>query len=223
MFFTIGHPLNLYGLGITTPDIQLLRRDNKVAVLDDEAFIPERQLRQHGFSIVELGGDIKSVDQISAYPIVVCDIMGVGIAFGSEHEGAHVLSEIQKNFPDKYLIAYTGMTHSVAVTNRLRKVDAVTPKDASIEIWVDLLEKALKEVGDPRQRWIRLRTSLLEKGAPLYDVFKMEQAFIKSMTNRNADILASAAKKSTISSEAKELVLKFAAFALVQLIAHAIE
>ena len=110
MFIHFGKPNKLGDIGQTQLEVAELKRRFDIGVLDDEPFVQANALRAHGFRIVELGGDIKSVEQVASYPIVVCDIKGVGRAFGSKYEGAHVLSEIRKAYPDKYLIAFTGMT-----------------------------------------------------------------------------------------------------------------
>jgi hypothetical protein len=118
------------------------------------------------------------VDQISAYPIIICDVAGVGRAFGSNLEGAHLVTEIRKAYPDKFLMAYTGMTYSLAMTNALTAADKRMEKDASVEAWVQILESGVNEVMNPRNRWVRMRRALLERGVELFDVLRLEQAFI---------------------------------------------
>jgi hypothetical protein len=109
MFYPIGTPKKLGNLPLTCPEMRILKQKTHIAVIDDEPFHRLEQLRTHGFNITELG-DIKAIDQVGSYPIVVCDIKGVGKAFGSPLEGAHVLSEIRKTYPDKYLITFSGAT-----------------------------------------------------------------------------------------------------------------
>lgn len=219
MFFHIGKPETLSSLGVKRVDLHKIQRQAEIAVLDDEPFVRTAQLRTHGFQITELGGDIKSVSQVESYPIVICDVRGVGKSFGSAAEGAHVLSEIRKHYPDKFLVAYTGMTYSVAVTEKLAKAaDKTVPKDASIDLWVQLLETALHEISDPRRRWIRLRSTLLEMNVDIFDVLRLEEAYVKAIKETTPALLSSAAKSMRVSDEVKDLVIKFAAAALVQLI-----
>lgn len=222
MFFHIGTPLRLSDLGVTLPDTTVLKRWIEIAVLDDEPFIRTEALRTHGFRITELGGDIKSIEQIAMYPIVVCDIRGVGKSFGSRYEGAHVISEIKKSYPDKYLIAYTGMSHDITYNTQLVSADAAATKDAPVDYWTQLLELGLTKVGDPKQRWIRFRSTLLERGVELFDVLELEQAFIKSITRRNSGLLIDKAKRIRIPGEMMDLIAKFSGAALAGLIEHAI-
>lgn len=214
MFLTIGTPLKLAELGLTCPEFRELKQKTQIAVIDDQPFLRASSLRSHGFNIVELGGEIASVDQVMAYPVVVCDIKGVGKAFGSSFEGAHVLAEIRKAFPDKYLISYSGSEYDVSYNDNLSKADKSATKDAQTEYWVALLEAGLKAVGDPKERWIRFRKTLLEKGVDLYEIFKLEQAFIKSLATKDQSIMA----KVAVPDEVKEVVKSFASVALVQII-----
>jgi len=220
MFIPLGTPLRLSDLGVTTPDIAILKRWIDIAIIDDEPFLRTAALRTHGFRLTELGGDIKSVEQVAAYPIVICDIRGVGRAFGSPYEGAHVISEIRKSYPDKFLIAYTGYTHDATYSAKLALADASATKDAAIDYWTNVLELGLRSVGDPKQRWIRFRSTLLAKGMELFDVLELEQAFIKSITHRNSGLLLQRARKFDVSSEVMDLIVKFSSAALAEIIAH---
>jgi uncharacterized protein related to proFAR isomerase len=60
---------------------QSLRRSHDMAVIDDEPFSQAQQLRNIGFSIIEVG-DINNLKSIESYPVVICDIHGVGKASG---------------------------------------------------------------------------------------------------------------------------------------------
>jgi hypothetical protein len=214
VFIHFGTPKRLGNLGITCPEIRELKSRIQIAVIDDDPFIKLESLRAHGFSITELGGDIKSVDQVMAYPIVICDIKGVGKAFGSDKEGAHVLSEIRKSYPDKFLITFTGMTYDASYNESLATTDASATKDASIDYWTALLEKGLKNVGDPRQRWVRFRKNLLDEGMDLFELFKLEQAFISSIEKRDPSIM----KSHPVPAEVKDIVVKFTVVALIQIL-----
>ncbi len=222
MFFVFGTPERLSSIGQEATDLAEAKSKVEIAVLDDNPFEPREALLKHKFRIVELGPDIRSVDQVSTYPIVVCDVGGVGKAFGSMLEGAHLVTEIHKAYPDKYLMAYTGMTYSLAITNALTAADKRMEKDASIEAWVQTLEAALSEVMNPRTRWIRLRRELLARGVELYDVLKLEQAFIKSVQRRKPEYLKNAAQSLVVSEEVKDLVVKFSATAVASLVGSAL-
>jgi hypothetical protein len=142
MFHYFGTPEPLSSIGLESIDMAEAKRRVEVAVLDDNPFAPKDALVHHKFRITELGPDIRSLDQVSTYPIIVCDVAGVGRAFGSSLEGAHLVNEIRKAYPDKFLIGYTGQSHSVATTNALAAADRRMAKDESIEAWIKNLEAA---------------------------------------------------------------------------------
>ncbi len=222
MFFPIGTPERLSSIGQEALDLAEAKSRVEIAVLDDNPFAPREALLVHKFRVVELGPDIRSLDQVSTYPIIVCDVGGVGKAFGSQLEGAHLVTEIRKAYPDKFLMAYTGMTYSLAITNALTAADKRMEKDASVEAWVQTLEAGINEVMNPRSRWIRLRRALLERGVELLEVLKLEQAFIKSVQKRQPNFLANEARSLGVSQEVKDLVIKFSATAVASLVGTAL-
>jgi hypothetical protein len=218
MFRTIGTPEKLSSIGQEAIDMAEAKRRVEIAVLDDKPFAPRETLLIHKFRITELGPDIRSLDQVSTYPIIVCDVGGVGRAFGSSLEGAHVVTEIRKAYPDKFLMAYTGLTYSLAMTNALTAADKRMEKDASVDAWVQTLEVGINEVMNPRNRWIRMRRALLDRHVELFDVLRLEQAFIKSVRQGKPDVLANEARSLGVGQEIKDVVIKFSATAVASLI-----
>ncbi|WP_034349828.1 hypothetical protein [Herbaspirillum sp. GW103] len=221
MFFSFGTPELLSSIG-SKVEIAAAKSRIQIAVIDDNPFAPRDALLAHNFRLAEIGHDIRTVDQIAAYPIVICDVGGVAKALGSPLEGAHLVSEIRKTFPDKFLIAYTGLTYSLSITNALTAADRRLEKDASVDIWVKALEDGIEEISNARNRWVRLRRSLLERGVEIYEIFRLEQAFIKAVQKNKPNYLEEAAKSAPISSEVKDLVVKFSATAVASLIGTAL-
>src|SRR3989339_1797511 len=117
MFYTFGTPERLSSIGQESIDLAEAKSKVEIAVLDDKPFSPKEALLIHKFRIVELGPDIRSLDQISTFSIIISDVGGVGKAFGSALEGAHLVAEIRKAYPDKFLVAYTGLTYSLPMIN----------------------------------------------------------------------------------------------------------
>ena len=222
MFFTFGTPEPLSSIGPESINIAQAKCQVEIAVLDDNPFEPKEALLHHKFRITELGPDIKSLDQISTYPIIVCDVMGVGRSFGSNLGGAHIVQEIRKTYPDKFLIGYTGQSHSITTTNALTAADKRMMKDEGIEAWIQNLETGVNEVINPRNRWVRMRRALLERRVELFVVFKLEQAFIKAVRQRKPDILINEAHTLNVQQEIKDLIIKFSATAVAALISAAL-
>ncbi|MEM7862824.1 hypothetical protein Q4Q81_16395, partial [Morganella morganii] len=203
------------------PDINLnkdsLRRNFDMAVIDDHEFVSAKHLERSGFSIDEIG-DIDNLKKIEAYPIVICDIQGVGKAFGAEVEGAYVVSEIRKKYPDKYIIAYSTRSFEFSYQSYISKADVAMPKVSSIEEWTEILDSAIEVVSNPKNRWIRIRKRLLDSNVELYDVFNLEQSYIMSVLNKNENILKDSVDSVELDSTTKEIIKIFAATALTAII-----
>lgn len=217
MLFHIGSKRRLTEIQGKTPELAKLKQTNKIAVIDDNPFAKAAPLAAHNFQLAELG-DIRRIDQVSEYPIVVCDIRGVGAAFDSPLEGAHVLAEIRKLYPDKFLVAYSGTESDMSYNDLLRAVDVSVTKDARTEVWVSVLEKGLKEIGDPFNRWVRFRTQLSQRGVDASEIYRLEQAFLKSLAKKDSSIL----EKVAASISAQEIVTEFAKVAMKQLVTFAV-
>ncbi|WP_282296165.1 hypothetical protein [Stenotrophomonas sp. PS02289] len=217
MLINIGKKKSLKDIQGNTPDLAKLKQTSKIAVIDDNPFLKAGALAAHNFQLAELG-DIRRIDQVSEYPIVVCDIRGVGLEFGSPLEGAHVLAEIRKLYPDKFLVAYSGTESDMSYNDLLRAVDVSVPKDAHTEVWVSVLEDGLKKIGDPFNRWIRFRTQLSQRGVDASEIYRLEQAFLKSIDKRDSSIF----EKVASSINAPEVVAEFAKVAMKQLVNFAI-
>jgi hypothetical protein len=213
MFFHFGTPSKLTELVLGCPDISVLKKKMHIAIIDDETFHRLDALRTHGFNLNPLG-DINSIDAVSSFDIIVCDIKGVGSAFGSSYEGAHVISEIRKAYPDKYIISFSGATFDASYNEAFSTADASLPKDSNINQWVASLEKGLKSVGDPMQRWLRFRENLLKKGVDIFEVFNLEQQFIKAIKKKDNSLL----KEVKVPDEVRDLVLNFAEYGLKRII-----
>lgn len=72
-----------------------------IVCIDDQGMQYDQILINHGFNLKVLS-DITDIRAVSDYPIVICDIKGIGKSFGSKFEGGHIIEEIHKNYPEKY-------------------------------------------------------------------------------------------------------------------------
>ena len=212
-YFQFGQPKYLSALQVTSPDLTYLKRNTPIVIIDDQEFSKSEALKNNGFSITELR-DINAIDLVSAYPIVVCDIRGVGTSLNSTLQGAHLISEIRKAYPDKFLVSYSGAQFDITYNESLRDVDASISKDISTELWVQTLEKGIKKVSDPKERWVRLRNQLLERNVEIYTIFNLEQQFIKAIEKKDDSLLTT----KNLTPEIAKIVSDFSKIALTQII-----
>lgn len=187
MFFCVGHPKRLDELDHETPNASSLRRYLNIAVIDDEPFRDSRSaIETHGYSLHEIG-DITSIDLVQSYHVVVCDVKGVGKHFGSSKEGAYLLSEIRRRFPDKYLILHSSYSLGASFHQAQRVADKWLRKGTDAEAWVSVLDEAAIVMLSAKQRWMRMRRSLIESASvDLLTVLKLEQRYIHAVLAKSA-------------------------------------
>src|SRR5947209_2369225 len=67
-----------------------IRGSVPIAAIDDQPFEPATNLRHNHYNIVHLN-DIQNIDEIKAYPIILCDLQGVGANLDPKLQGAHLI------------------------------------------------------------------------------------------------------------------------------------
>ncbi|WP_432777582.1 hypothetical protein O4O02_23390 [Pseudomonas fortuita] len=213
MFMTFGTPTSLNEIDIDPLSIKGLKEKFEILIIDDNPPPMLETLKRSGFRVRDLQ-NIETIETVEPYPIVACDIQGIGTTLrpGDPNGGLHVLSEIRKYYPDKYLIQYSTKLQPIA--SSLNKADVIFPKDTPIGVWQDTIEKTLKELGNPKKRWIKVRTRLSTEGLDAFKILQLEQAYIKNIQNNNAEKIDNPKLLTNLSPEAKKLIINFAATTL---------
>lgn len=210
MFLHIGSPKPLSQLVTAPVAIASARPKLKILVIDDQPFILKDVLASHGYSIHEMR-DVSAIDLVASYPIVICDIKGVGATFRSKHEGAHLFREIRRAFPEKYIIAFTGFRFDATYNEYFRVADTSLKKDTDTEAWVKALDEAIAVMAEPKNRWLRMRRFLLEEARlELWTVLQIEAAFIEAVIARDKDRLLGTMKGLGLSDEIHKILKSFA-------------
>ncbi len=178
--------LSFYRDNIKYENVVSKREKVKIAVIDDEPFAPQTNLSSYGYKAQPLG-DIKRVDEVSKYHIVLCDIMGVGRHFDTNLQGASLISEIKLTFPEKIVIAYTGaMLNQSAARQAALRADKILKKDTEIEEWISTLDRFTDEVMNPYVVWNKIRKRLVELDVNTKDIIKLEDSYVSSIKNRDS-------------------------------------
>ena len=126
--------------------------------------------------------DITDLRDVEAYPIILCDIRGVGNFLESEYGGAYLIKQLKEKYPEKTIIAYTANDYNAQFQQYLDYADDTVPKGSyALEDWTSLLDKLLKEYADPIKIWEKTRRSLIEAGVPTIDVAKYESDYVKAI------------------------------------------
>ena len=200
-------------------NLQQLKKQIEIAVIDDQEFSQAKLLSNNDFKIEELG-DIPNIKTVQAYPIVICDIHGVGTKLDSSGlGGAFLISEIRKNYPDKYIIAYSTHSNTLSVQKHIKYADHVMPVPSSTEQWTEALEQALKNVANPIARWKKFRNFLLENDVELIEILQLEQSYIRYLLNQNYNIedIQNITSKLSISNDLKDIVKQFTVSSVIEL------
>jgi hypothetical protein len=156
-----------------------LRRSIQIAVVDDQPFAPETNLRNNQFQISVLK-DVNNVDELRDYQIILCDLQGVGLQLSSDMQGAFLIEEVKRNFPEKSVIAFTGGSANSNISKRAyQAADDYLKKDASIDEWRDVLDRHIKNLSSPVNVWRQFRLRLVEAGITPYELMLLEDAYVK--------------------------------------------
>lgn len=213
MYIQLGTPIKLDTLDINPLELSKLKDKFEILIIDDNTPAIVESLRRSGFRIRDFK-DIETIETVEPYPIIACDIEGIGKNFrpGSKNGGIHVLREIRKHYPDKYLIQYS--TKSQDIDESLTQADVIFPKDTTIDGWQDKIEESLRELGNPKKRWLKVRRRLSDEGLDGHDIFMLEQSYIKSLTSKKYEI-GSDSTTNSLSPAIKKIIKNFAATTLV--------
>lgn len=185
MFIVVGRPHSIADLnGHFDLNIGKMRTNTEICIIDDEVFPKSNTLTQHGYRIKELG-DISDINATAAYPVVLCDIRGVGKRFGSEFEGGHIIEEINKYFPAKVIIAYTGERLDPRFNRFFSIADDTVKKDATDDQWVERLDEAIRIVHSPIAQWSKIRRRLLDLSISSIDLVRIEDIYVQSYLSKS--------------------------------------
>lgn len=215
-YFTIGKPENINDLRASQHGGNPSRNEVPIAVIDDEDFRYKGMLTRSNFHIRQYD-DINDVRDVSDYAIILCDIEGVGDKFGSEYEGAYIIKEIKRKYPNKIVVAYSAHSFNPDYNKFFDKADFVFNKDRGFDKWEESLSEAIKIATDPIDQWEKIRDYMLEKGIPLYTIFKLEQGYIRAVKERNENQLLNKVESSGMPEEVKDALNNFASGAFFSL------
>jgi len=208
MLIKFSKNLQLSDIPKVPVNIATQRHAYRIAIIDNELFTYCDELRRHGFDITELG-DIRDFAAVAEYPIVACDIKDVGKHFGTSYEGAHVIGEIRKRYPGKYLIAYSSGVFGPTYKTYWDSCDICLRRDGGFDQWVESLDKAIVSTGDPVHHWKRIRAALLNSDISALDIYLLENAYIRSILKKDSFHLDKAiqkVKKSTSAGKALDTI-----------------
>lgn len=184
-----GQIYKLSDLNTTKRAFDSLSARSKIPVLliDDEGFTYLDELRNEKFNITSIR-DIEDYNAVEAYPVVICDIKGVGHKFNKEKEGAYVVRELKKRYPFKQFAVYSaGADYNVESMNDLEGIKRIK-KDVGMDMWCTYIDEMIRLASDPIEIWKTIRDFLLNKDVPIKDVMFLEDNYVDIYINRPQDM-----------------------------------
>lgn len=192
-----------------------------IGVIDDSPFTPKNNLETLGYRVVLLG-DPGNLDAVKDHHIILCDLQGVGRALGGETQGAFLIREIRKHYPEKYVVAFTGGAINQSITrDAMQASDAFLKKDADIETWVERLDSIIQNLLDPYQVWQRQRAALVSKEVDTKTILTLEDTFVRSVaakSEREKESFSSLVASSKVGEDARAVVRSLIASGLFRLL-----
>lgn len=216
----IGKPYSIADLKTVQNALAAINiRDKfKILVYDDMGFPNIDAFRNEGY-IIQCNKHFEDLASASEYPIVICDIKGVGTQYDPDKGGAYVLRELRKKYPFKQYAAYSGFMYDLDIMKELKGVPII-PKTTNTDTWRQNLDELIRRAADPIENWKSIRTFLLEKDVPLIEVLKMENVFVDAFLNKNNKISDFPSKKDfpDISQDIRAIINNLIAAGIVKLI-----
>lgn len=204
--FLSNKKYTILDLNITSSSYTYNQREKfKIAFIDDEDFIYLDRLIKLGFRINKYD-DVKDLEMLSSYDIIISDIRGVGKSFNSDAEGAFLLHELKKIYPYKVFAAYTESAFDVKINSYLSGIQVIK-KDFSIDEWSTAIDSLIFDISNPKKVWKRIRSELLDIEVPLSDLVELENEFVSRILNKkNLDNFPSSKIKNNLSPEAIKII-----------------
>ena len=202
--------------------LRIKRSDYKIIVIEDKVFDYIEELRRHDFNIV-LYDDIRNLSIISEFDIIVSDIKGVGKYLGSKLEGAHLIQEIHKRYPNKYLISYSVSRFDPTYNSYFSLCDLSLKKGIDLNEWVNIFDQAIDRINDPIYQWDKTRKILIDNKVSLDTVSKLEKVYIKSVVKKKPEIFTKETKKISLKSETSKIVFESISYFAATLISKFIK
>lgn len=189
-----------------------------IAVIDDESFKPEQNLRALGYDMRVIG-DIKNLSEIEKFNIILCDLQGVGRHLDTRKQGAFIIDEIKRNHPEKFVFAYTGGSLDDAITIAAqRKADFFLRKDADIDEWRDKLDKIISLLSDPIQVWKRQRDALVDADVSTLDILRLEDSYVKSIYRKTEQPYQTLLRSQSVGSDMRAIAQSLVASGIFKIL-----
>ncbi|MFZ3407959.1 hypothetical protein [Vibrio chagasii] len=217
MVWFLGKTHELSELDNLNRDAEFKRNAVDILCIDDQGLQYEEIIRHHGFNIRVLK-DIEDIRSVADYPVVICDIKGIGKAFNSPFEGGHIIQEIKKHYPSKVVIAFSGHQFDAKYNKYFKMSDYVLSKDIDSDQWVDILDETVRKITSPTEQWKRIRQYLVDNNVSTKVIFQLEQEYISAVLEKDASKFGKPKTLNLLSQDVRGVVQGFVASLVFKLV-----
>ncbi len=217
MVWFFGKTHELSELDNLNRDAEFKRNAVDILCIDDQGLQYEEIIRHHGFNIRVLK-DIEDIRSVADYPVVICDIKGIGKAFNSPFEGGHIIQEIKKHYPSKVVIAFSGHQFDAKYNKYFKMSDYVLSKDIDSDQWVDVLDETVRKITSPTEQWQRIRRYLVDNNVSTKVIFQLEQEYISAVLEKDGSKFGKPKTLNLLSQDVRGVVQGFVASMVFKLV-----
>lgn len=217
MVWFFGKTHELSELDNLNRDAEFKRNAVDILCIDDQGLQYEEIIRHHGFNIRVLK-DIEDIRSVADYPVVICDIKGIGKAFNSPFEGGHIIQEIKKHYPSKVVIAFSGHQFDAKYNKYFKMSDYVLSKDIDSDQWVDILDETVRKITSPTEQWKRIRQYLVDNNVSTKVIFQLEQEYISAVLEKDGSKFGKPKTLNLLSQDVRGVVQGFVASMVFKLV-----
>ena len=217
--FIFGHFRQLSDLRTSSLALNKNKRERvPVLIIDDKPFNYLESLRNEHFNLTQ-HTDIEDVKSVEPYPVVICDILGVGEKLDKEKGGAYVVRIIKKEYPFKKVAVYSSGTYDVDLFSDLQGVKVIK-KDPDKDTWRSYIDELIDLATNPIHIWKDIRAYLLQKEVSIIDVAYLEHEYV-SLVLAKSTMLEHFPSKSqfpNLSDDLRDIVKSMIAGGLLKLL-----
>lgn len=163
---------------------KLARKNLPILIVDDmEAAVVRKQINQFEYQNVHIMQQLPGDEQLSDYMILIVDIDGVGKKRDSD--GLDFALNFKANHPLKQIVlisAYFQNMDEEKVFQAKQQLDGVFVKGESYDkVMRVILEKCVRNLGDPRYVWEKTRDVMHRQGTPIAKIALYENEYVSKV------------------------------------------
>lgn len=166
-------------------DESKLKQKTRILVVDDKEFDKLEALRTHGYNITKVN-EWSSIKDALDYQIIVSDNKDVGTKFGSSRDGAYVLAEVKRQYPQKECVLYSSSMIDIRGAKMPEGIKYLKKND-DIEEWNYLLLSLIKDLYNPKKIWNKLNNELTSNCVERSKIQELEDNYVRQYLSNTLD------------------------------------